>query len=109
MDRKKLQSIKSGAWSRGLALAKVSASASARAAGHVLGSLFDNEDQRAEKLKALILSQVQALTQELGMLKGSLMKVGQLLSMYGEHLFPPEVNAVLKSLQSQSPALEWSS
>ena len=35
------------------------------------------------------------------------MKVGQLLSMYGEHFLPPEANALLKSLQNQSPPLEW--
>ena len=53
------------------------------------------------------MSQVELLTRELGELKGSLMKVGQMLSMYGEHFLPAEVNQLLKSLQSQSPPLAW--
>jgi predicted unusual protein kinase regulating ubiquinone biosynthesis (AarF/ABC1/UbiB family) len=35
------------------------------------------------------------------------MKAGQALSLLGEHLFPPEVNAVLKKLQKDSPPLAW--
>ena len=104
---KRLEKIRTGAFSRGLALARVSASASARAAGHVLGNLFSGEETRAERLKRLLVDQVGMLAKELGELKGSLMKVGQLLSMYGEQILPPEVNAVLKSLQSQAPPLDW--
>jgi predicted unusual protein kinase regulating ubiquinone biosynthesis (AarF/ABC1/UbiB family) len=105
--RAKLNKLKESAFSRGLALAKVSVSAGARAAGHAMGSLFASEEDKPERLKALLMSQVQLLSRELGELKGSLMKVGQMLSMYGEHFLPPEVNRVLKSLQSESPPLAW--
>jgi predicted unusual protein kinase regulating ubiquinone biosynthesis (AarF/ABC1/UbiB family) len=105
--KKPLTRIKSGAFSRGFALARVSMTAGARAAGHAMGTIFASEDERGERLKQLLLSQVDALTRELGHLKGSLMKVGQMLSVYGEHFLPPEANALLKSLQSQSPPLEW--
>lgn len=104
---KTLRSIKSGVWSRGVALARVSVAAGARAATHAMGNLFTGEDTRAERLKSMLYDQAQALTKELGQLKGSLMKVGQLLSMYGERWLPPEANALLKSLQSQSPPLAW--
>lgn len=103
----KLNKIKEGALSRGFALARVSMSAGAKAASHAVGTLFTAEEDKPEKLKALLLSQVDLLTRELGELKGSVMKVGQMLSMYGEHFLPPEANALLKSLQSQSPPLEW--
>ncbi|MGE4233574.1 MAG: ABC1 kinase family protein [Bacteriovoracia bacterium] len=105
--KNKLSEIKSGAISRGLALAKMSISAGAKAATHTLDTIFASENERTEKLKKLILSQAKVLTKELGELKGSLMKVGQMLSMFGEHFLPPEANAVLKSLQNQSPPLEW--
>ncbi len=104
----KLTKIKEGALSRGLALARVSMSAGAKAASHAMGSIFASEESKGDRLKALVLSQVDLLSRELGELKGSLMKVGQMLSMYGEHFLPPEANALLKSLQSQSPPLEWS-
>ncbi|MFL5813375.1 MAG: ABC1 kinase family protein [Bdellovibrionia bacterium] len=103
-----LKKIKSGVFSRGFALAKVSVSAGAKAASHAVGGLFSSEEEKAESLKKLIFDQVGMLTRELGQLKGSLMKAGQMLSMYGEHFLPPEANQLLKTLQSQSPPLDWS-
>jgi predicted unusual protein kinase regulating ubiquinone biosynthesis (AarF/ABC1/UbiB family) len=109
MPRKptQLTKLKESAFSRGMALAKVSVSAGARAAGHAMGNLFANEASKPDRFRAMLMSQVELLTRELGQLKGSLMKVGQMLSMYGEHFLPPEVNALLKSLQNQSPPLAW--
>ena len=108
MSRKdQLKKIKSGVLSRGFALAKVSVSAGAKAATHAVGNFFADEASKPERLKALLVSQMDTLSRELGQLKGSMMKVGQLISMYGEHFLPPEANALLKSLQAQSPPLEW--
>ncbi len=108
MSKKKaLTSIKSGTFSRGFALARLSVSAGAKAAGHAIGNFFGEEDQKEARFRQMLLSQVESLASELGQLKGSLMKVGQMLSVFGEHVLPPEVNAVLKSLQNQSPPLEW--
>ncbi len=90
-----------------MALARVSMSVGARAASHAVGGLFANEADKGDRLKDLLFSQIGTLTRELGELKGSLMKVGQMISMYGEHFLPPEANNLLKSLQSQSPPLEW--
>ena len=103
----RLSRIKSGVFSRGLALAKVSVSVSAKAASHAVGTLFSSDSEKSDRFKEMLISQVELLARELGQLKGSLMKVGQLLSMYGEHFLPPEANAILKSLQNQSPPLEW--
>src|SRR4051812_1062337 len=85
-----LKRIKSGVFSRGLALAKVSVSAGARAASHAMGNLFVDESEKGERYKDMLVSQISVLTRELGELKGSLMKVGQLLSMHGEHFLPAE-------------------
>lgn len=102
-----MKKIKSGVLSRGLALAKVTVSVGAKAASHAVGGLFASDADHESRLGALLTAQVEILVRELGQLKGSLMKVGQLLSMYGEHFLPPEANQILKSLQSQSPPLEW--
>lgn len=48
------------------------------------------------------------VSHELGQLKGSFMKAGQMLSMYGEYFLPPEANQILKTLQSNSPPVAWS-
>lgn len=102
-----MKRIKSGAFSRGFALARVSVAAGAKAASHAVSGIFSTEEEKSESLKKLVYEQVGLLARELGELKGSLMKVGQMLSMYGEHFLPPEANQLLKSLQSQSPPLEW--
>ncbi len=104
---KPLKKIKSGVFSRGLALARVSVSSGVKVASHAMGNLFTDPASQPERYKELLMSQVGMLSRELGELKGSLMKVGQMLSMYGEHFLPPEANQLLKSLQSQSPPLEW--
>jgi len=104
----KLSSIKTGPFARGFALARVSMSVGAKAASHAVGNLFSDDSQKVERYRDLLVSQVNLLTRELGELKGSLMKVGQMLSMYGEQFLPPEANALLKSLQSQAPPLQWS-
>lgn len=95
---KKLSQIKSSVFSRGLSLAKIGLGAGVKyAANRITNS----------PLEEFINSQAVQLTREFGELKGSLMKAGQMLSMYGEHFFPPEANRVLKTLQSDSPPIEW--
>lgn len=102
-----LSRIKSGAFSRGISLAKMSLNVGAKAAGHAIGGMFSGEATSEERLKSLLTSQIEILSRELGQLKGSVMKVGQMLSVYGEYFLPPEANALLKSLQNQSPPLQW--
>lgn len=102
-----LKQIRAGLWDRGFSLARMTAGAGASAAKLALGSVFRDDATRAQKLAETLLAQAGQWTREMGELKGSLMKVGQMLSMYGENLLPPEANALLKTLQAQSPPLEW--
>ena len=105
-----LSRIKSGVFSRGFSLAKMSLNVGAKAAGHAIGGMLStdkSEGASEDRLKALLTSQIGILSKELGQLKGSVMKVGQMLSVYGEYFLPPEANALLKSLQNQSPPLQW--
>lgn len=53
------------------------------------------------------LNQLDFLIKEIGQLKGTAMKVGQTLSIYGEHLLPKEANELIKQLQQNSPSLSW--
>lgn len=92
---------------RGFQLAKLTAKLGARAAGHSLEKLLKSGNS-PENLKKYLSLQVASLAKDLGQLKGSVMKAGQLLSTYGEHFLPPEVNDILKSLQHQAPPVEWS-
>ncbi len=95
---KKLNQIKSSLFSRGLSVAKLGLNAGIKYAGtKIANKSFDD----------FVTSQAGVFTKEFGELKGSLMKAGQMLSMYGEYFFPPQANQILKTLQSDSPAIEW--
>ena len=98
MSSKKLSQIKSSVFSRSLSLAKL---------GLKAGLKYTASKITNSPLDELLNSQALLLTQEFGELKGSLMKAGQMLSMYGEHFFPAEAVRTLKTLQSDSPAMEW--
>lgn len=53
------------------------------------------------------LQQAEALAKMMSEMKGSIMKAGQLPGMVGEHFFPKEVNAVLRTLNAQSDPVAW--
>lgn len=97
-----LSHLKTGNFSRGISLLKASIKAGSVAAQQMWG-----KEKSPEELTKFLVSQIQTFTHEIGQLKGSAMKVGQLLSTYGEHFLPPEANQILKSLQQRSPPLAW--
>lgn len=92
-----MKKIKTGLFQRSFAMARLSVKSGALAAKQLVGT--SKEDYLIEQMKLL--------SEELGDLKGSLMKVGQTISMYGEHFLPPKANEYLKNLQSDSPKLPW--
>jgi predicted unusual protein kinase regulating ubiquinone biosynthesis (AarF/ABC1/UbiB family) len=102
-----LSRIKSSTFSRGLSLAKLTFQAGASLAQHGISSALKNKEEKEENWKKHLQSQASLISSELGELKGSLMKAGQMLSVYGEHFLPPEANSLLKSLQSDSIPLSW--
>ncbi|AHI06144.1 ABC-type transporter [Bdellovibrio bacteriovorus W] len=104
---KTLKKLRSSVFSRGMSLAKVTLHTGISVAQHGITNIFNDENLKNKNWQALLKSQAALLTNELGELKGSLMKAGQMLSMYGEHFLPPEANQFLKALQSDSPPLAW--
>jgi len=100
---KSLNKIKSSLFERSLSVAKIGLNAGFKYAAQKVSSQND-----PQKFNEFLTSQAQFITTELGELKGSLMKAGQMLSMYGEYFFPPEANQFLKLLQTDSPPLEFS-
>ncbi len=46
---------------------------------------------------------------ELGRLKGTYVKIGQMLALLGEHFLPPVLTEALHELESRTEALPWSS
>lgn len=107
ITKKKLDQIKSSLFSRTMSLAKLSLNAGAGLASQSLSGLFQSDEKKNQNWNKYLSAQAELFSKEVGELKGSIMKAGQMLSMYGEYFFPTEVNQFLKSLQQDSPALKW--
>lgn len=104
---KSISKIKSSVFQRTFSVAKIGLNAgfkyaAKKATEKIKGQVHEENDNQ------FLTSQAQYITNELGQLKGSLMKAGQMLSMYGEYFFPPQANELLKKLQTDSPPLEYS-
>lgn len=97
---KKLEELKNSRLSRGLF--------AARSAVRMLPSLLagENADPRTV-FRDLIGKSIEQFVNDVGELKGSVLKAAQILSLYGEYYLPEEVNEVLKKVQSQSHYLAW--
>lgn len=98
--KKKLKNVSTNSLSRQFSLAKLTLQTGSRLALNTFRKDKKLTDADYKKL-------VDIWTKELGKLKGSLMKVGQMLSVFGEYFLPEHANEILKSLQFESPPLEW--
>lgn len=108
-DRKarKPLKLKTGSFDRNAAMARMGMMAGAQFAGHTLGNMFRSKESKERRNRDFYVRQAQFLADELGQLKGSVMKVGQMLSVYGQYFMPPEAIEVLRSLQDDSPPVAW--
>jgi len=102
-----LSKIRSTGFSRGLSLLQLTLSSGGSFMGLKVGDLFADPETRQKRLEAFLGKQAAQLVEEIGQLKGSIMKAGQLLSMYGEHFLPKEVNEILRNLHANSRPVVW--
>ena len=100
-------SLKTSPWERNVALTRMGVSAGARIAAHEFFNLFRGEASRSASDRTFYAEQARKLAAELGQLKGSVMKVGQMLSLYGQYFLPHEAVEVLAGLQDDTPPVEW--
>lgn len=104
-----MQALKTRPWERNVALTRMGVSAGARIAAHEFANLFRGQASRNASDRTFYAVQAQRLADELGRLKGSVMKVGQMLSLYGQYFLPPEAVEVLAGLQDHTPPVDWKS
>jgi predicted unusual protein kinase regulating ubiquinone biosynthesis (AarF/ABC1/UbiB family) len=102
-----MSALKTRPFERNLALTRMGVSAGARIGLHEFANLFRSRD--ADRDRTFYVEQARRLADELGRLKGSVMKVGQMLSLYGQYFLPPEAVEVLAGLQDDTPPVEWRS
>ncbi|HEY1058582.1 MAG TPA: AarF/ABC1/UbiB kinase family protein [Limnobacter sp.] len=103
-----LDRIKTGAFERNVALTKMGVGAGAKIASHTVRNLFRRGESKDQANRDFYRQQARELADELGRLKGSVMKAGQMLSLYGQYFLPEEAVEVLASLQDNTPAVSWS-
>lgn len=99
--------LKTGALERNIALTRLGLGAGAKIAAHSLANIFRGEMRRDEADRAFYQRQARILADELGQLKGSVMKAGQMLSLYGQYFLPEEAVQVLSGLQDNTPPVDW--
>lgn len=93
---------------RNWAMTRMGVATGMRAAGHVFGNLFRDEASRTEHDKSFFVDEARRFVREMGQLKGSVMKAGQMLSLYGQYFMPPEAVEILASLQDDTDHVGWS-
>lgn len=104
----KLQHLKTGGFERRWSLAKASIVAGTRFATASASTMFSDEATKEQKRRKSLGEQAQYLVGEMGKLKGSIVKIGQMMALYGEHFLPEEVTRAFHQLNDNTIALEWS-
>ena len=103
----KLKQLKTSSMDRRLSIAKASLLAGTRWAASNATSMFSSEAEKEKKRKQAIKEQANYLVAEIGKLKGSIVKIGQMMALYGEHFLPEEITQALNTLNNQTVALAW--
>lgn len=104
----KINELKTGAFDRRMSLAKASLKIGSRWATSSATGMFMSKEKRDAKRQQFMKEQAQYLVTEMGKLKGSIVKIGQMMALYGEHFLPEEITEALHSLNNKTPAIAWS-
>jgi len=102
-----MSSLKTRPFERNVALTRLGLGTGGHFVAHSVANLFRGEAGRKAADDAFYVERAQELADALGQLKGSVMKAGQMLSLYGQYFLPPEAVAVLAGLQDDTPAVDW--
>ena len=106
-SRPDLNTLKTSSLDRQLSLAKTSLTIGKNWAKSGLSGLFLSKAERQAQKDTFMSEQADYLVSELGKLKGSVVKVGQMLALYGEHILPPAVVSALHTLDDNTAPLSW--
>ncbi len=104
--KKKTGGIRRGSFGRGMAMSL----AGIRAGGAFAldGALQKLRPGETGADSAFVQREAKRFVAELGKLKGSYVKIGQMLAQLGEHFLPPALTAALHDLEAATEPLPWS-
>ena len=100
----KLKQLKTSSMDRRLSIANIFAGG--YAGQHPVRVLCSRVKKKKKTQKAM-KEQADYLVAEIGKLKGSIVKIGQMMALYGEHFLPEEVTQALNTLNNKTVALAW--
>jgi predicted unusual protein kinase regulating ubiquinone biosynthesis (AarF/ABC1/UbiB family) len=103
MASKKSNKMQRNGMLRGLSVSL----AGARTGGAMLADGALNKLIPSRQSNSLLEKEAQRFSAELGRLKGTYTKIGQMLALLGEHFLPPEMTEALHKLESQTSPLDW--
>ena len=103
-----LRRISTGGLERRLQLTRTGLLAGTRYIAQAAGALLRPAAEREAVRREALGEQARFLAAELGKLKGSVVKIGQIMAIYGEHFLPPDVTDALHTLEDRTTALDWS-
>ncbi|MGP4716805.1 ABC1 kinase family protein [Psychrobacter sp. T6-6] len=106
-NKQSIDSLKTSGFDRRMSIAKTSLNIGRRWAGNSVSGMFLNKEARTARNQAFMEAQANYLASELGKLKGSVVKIGQMLAIYGEHILPPEITRALQTLNDDTATLTW--
>lgn len=106
-DKTVLDSLKTSNFDRRMSIAKTSLNLGRRWASNSLGNLFASQEDKAARKHEFMQQQADYLVTELGKLKGSVVKIGQMMALYSEHVLPPEVTTALQNMNDNTASLAW--
>ncbi|MEJ2669469.1 MAG: AarF/UbiB family protein, partial [Gammaproteobacteria bacterium] len=100
--------VKTGSIERRWTLARASLLACSRLAARTARAYCSPTEGRQREISKALTTEANYLVGEIGKLKGSVVKVGQLMALWGEHYLPKEITSALHQLEDQNAPLEWS-
>ncbi len=107
-NKQSIDNLKTSGFERRLSIAKTSLNIGRRWAGNSMsGMMFLDKQARSKRNQVFMEAQANYVAEELGKLKGSVVKIGQMLAMYGEHILPPEITRALQTLNDDTATLTW--
>lgn len=104
---KPLDTLKVSSLQRQLSIAKTSLNIGRNWAKSSVTGFFLSKEEKQRQKQRFLQEQANYLVNELGQLKGSVVKVGQMLALYGEHFLPAQVVSALHTLDAHTAPLAW--
>jgi predicted unusual protein kinase regulating ubiquinone biosynthesis (AarF/ABC1/UbiB family) len=103
-----INKIKQGRWNRQIHLATAGVRAGFGWASDQITTLVLPSHQRELARSQLMQKQAENWVQQLGQLKGSIVKIGQILATYADYFLPAPLAEALHKLEADTEAMAWS-